>query len=136
MVIGIAFCFLAGHMSLPPEPIIIHLNYAVFWSLKISWMCLRMTCRLRLQSAISPFFMPKLTHTYTLTGGAHPSSSLDRWYVSARVSDWIRYLSVAVPRPHSDHDGVTVRLAARTIVVKHRKPRRVYPVAAVVHETA
>ena len=84
----------------------------------------------------SVFHSQTHTYNYTLQGGVRASSRLDRWYVSARVSDWIRDTSMSVPGPTSDHNGVTVRLAAPKTVVQQRKPRRVYPVAAVVHSTA
>ena len=43
---------------------------------------------------------------------------------------------MAVPGPNSDHNGITVRLAAPNTVVQQCKPRLVYPVTAVVHVTS
>ncbi|GAB9477376.1 reverse transcriptase [Globisporangium polare] len=50
------------------------------------------------------------THYYTLPGGGHASSRLDRWYVSARQADWIRDIDQSVPGPAADHNGVTIRV--------------------------
>ena len=43
---------------------------------------------------------------------------------------------MGVPGPSLDRNGITVRLAAPKTVGQHRKPCFVYPVAAVVHDTA
>ena len=43
---------------------------------------------------------------------------------------------MAIPGPNSDHNRITVRLAAPKTVAQHCKPRPVDPVAAVEHAIA
>ena len=65
---------------------------------------------------------------YTLLGGGAASSRLDRWYVSSCHANWVRDMHRSVPGPHSDYNGVTIRLDVPHSTVRVRPPRRLYPV--------
>ncbi|KAF1323228.1 reverse transcriptase, partial [Globisporangium splendens] len=55
------------------------------------------------------------------------SSRLDRWYCSNDHLDWVRSVYQSVAGPFSDHNGVTIRVAAPDKVIQSKKPRVVYP---------
>ena len=80
------------------------------------------------ERAIAHFHATAHTYFYTLPGGGSDGSHLDRWYVSAGHSDWIRDIEFSVPGPAADHNGIIVRIRAPRHVVHVWKPRRVYPV--------
>ena len=69
------------------------------------------------------------SHTYfhTVPGGGSAISRLDRWYVTARYSDWIQDFDCSVPGPAADHNVISVRIETPHHVVRIRKPGRVYP---------
>ena len=95
-----------------------------------------MKWRLHWQSAvILTLRADKHTHL-PAAGGAHARSRLGRWYISVRTSDWIRDISMAIPGPQSDYNGVTIRILAPQTVVQKRKAWRVYPVVVAVRATA
>ncbi|KAF1336327.1 reverse transcriptase, partial [Globisporangium splendens] len=64
---------------------------------------------------------------YTLPSGDSASSRLDRWYCSNDHLDWVRSVYQSVAGPFSDHNGVTIRVAAPDKVIQSKKPRVVYP---------
>jgi exonuclease III len=84
----------------------------------------------------SSFYQSYHTYHYSLASGETGSSRLDRWYVSAEHDRWVRCVSQAVPGPYSDHDGVSLRVAAPHNVVRVKKQRRVYPVPVHVRDLA
>ena len=78
--------------------------------------------------AIAGFHATAHTYFHTVPGGGSAISRLDRWYVTARHSDWIRDVGCSVPGLATDHNGISVRIGTPHHVVRIRKPRRVYPV--------
>ncbi|KAF1329278.1 hypothetical protein FI667_g6103, partial [Globisporangium splendens] len=76
---------------------------------------------------IKAFHRQHHTYYYTLPSGGSASSRLDRWYCSNDHLDWVRSVYQSVAGPFSDHNGVTVRVAAPDKVIQSKKPRVVYP---------
>ncbi|KAF1336331.1 reverse transcriptase, partial [Globisporangium splendens] len=64
---------------------------------------------------------------YRALSGDSASSRLDRWYCSNDHLDWVRSVYQSVAGPFSDHNGVTIRVAAPDKVIQSKKPRVVYP---------
>ncbi|KAF1335469.1 hypothetical protein FI667_g1381, partial [Globisporangium splendens] len=76
---------------------------------------------------IKAFHRQHHTYYYTLPSGGSASSRLDRWYCSNDHLDWVRSVYQSVAGPFSDHNGVTIRVAAPDKVIQSKKPRVVYP---------
>ncbi|KAF1313701.1 hypothetical protein FI667_g17124, partial [Globisporangium splendens] len=76
------------------------------------------------------------TYGYTMATGEFQSSRLDRWYVSMEHDEWIRSTSQCIPGPYSDHNGVSLRVAAPDKITYVKKPRKVYPVPEYAAENA
>ncbi|KAF1319878.1 hypothetical protein FI667_g12756, partial [Globisporangium splendens] len=77
---------------------------------------------------VKAFHRQHHTYYYTLPSGGSASSRLDRWYCSNDHLDWVRSVYQSVAGPFSDHNGVTIRVAAPDKVIQSKKPRVVYPV--------
>ncbi|KAF1329640.1 reverse transcriptase, partial [Globisporangium splendens] len=76
---------------------------------------------------VKAFHRQHHTYYYTLPSGDSASSRLDRWYCSNDHLDWVRSVYQSVAGPFSDHNGVTIRVAAPDKVIQSKKPRVVYP---------
>ncbi|KAF1320212.1 Kinesin protein, partial [Globisporangium splendens] len=76
---------------------------------------------------VKAFHRQHHTYYYTLPSGGSASSRLDRWYCSNDHLDWVRSVYQSVAGPFSDHNGVTIRVAAPDKVIQSKKPRVVYP---------
>ncbi|KAF1336357.1 reverse transcriptase, partial [Globisporangium splendens] len=76
---------------------------------------------------VKAFHRQHHTYYYTLPSGGSASSRLDRWYCSNDHLDWVRSVYQSVVGPFSDHNGVTIRVAAPDKVIQSKKPRVVYP---------
>lgn len=76
------------------------------------------------------------TYGYTMATGQFESSRLDRWYVSTEHDEWIRCITQSIPGPYSDHNGVSLRVAAPDKITYVKKPRKVYPVPEYAAEKA
>ncbi|KAF1326887.1 reverse transcriptase, partial [Globisporangium splendens] len=61
---------------------------------------------------VKAFHRQHHTYYYTLPSGDSASSRLDRWYCSNDHLDWVRSVYQSVAGPFSDHNGVTIRVAA------------------------
>uniref|UniRef100_M4B897 Uncharacterized protein n=1 Tax=Hyaloperonospora arabidopsidis (strain Emoy2) TaxID=559515 RepID=M4B897_HYAAE len=69
----------------------------------------------------SHIYAKSYKHIYPLPGGVQASSRVDRWYISFKTRYWIRDISMKTPGHRSNHIVVTIRIAARQIVVHKRK---------------
>ncbi|KAF1322650.1 Abc transporter g family member 31, partial [Globisporangium splendens] len=76
---------------------------------------------------VKAFHRQHHTYYYTLPSGDSASSRLDRWYCSNDHLDWVRSVYQSVAGPFSDHNGVTICVAAPDKVIQSKKPRVVYP---------
>ncbi|KAF1322066.1 reverse transcriptase, partial [Globisporangium splendens] len=76
------------------------------------------------------------TYEYTMATGQFESSRLDRWYISMEHDEWIRSTSQCIPGPYSDHNGVSLRVAAPDKIIYVKKSRKVYPVPEYAAEKA
>ncbi|KAF1316300.1 reverse transcriptase, partial [Globisporangium splendens] len=76
---------------------------------------------------VKAFHRQHHTYYYTLPSDGSASSRLDRWYCSNDHLDWVRSVYQSVAGPFSDHNGVTIRVAAPDKVIQSKKPRVVYP---------
>ncbi|KAF1328105.1 reverse transcriptase, partial [Globisporangium splendens] len=76
---------------------------------------------------VKAFHRQHHTYYYTLPSGDSASSRLDRWHCSNDHLDWVRSVYQSVAGPFSDHNGVTIRVAAPDKVIQSKKPRVVYP---------
>ncbi|KAF1328452.1 reverse transcriptase, partial [Globisporangium splendens] len=76
---------------------------------------------------VKAFHRQHHTYYYTLPSSDSASSRLDRWYCSNDHLDWVRSVYQSVAGPFSDHNGVTIRVAAPDKVIQSKKPRVVYP---------
>ncbi|KAF1314221.1 reverse transcriptase, partial [Globisporangium splendens] len=76
---------------------------------------------------VKAFHRQHHTYYYTLPSGDSASSRLDQWYCSNDHLDWVRSVYQSVAGPFSDHNGVTIRVAAPDKVIQSKKPRVVYP---------
>ncbi|KAF1328041.1 reverse transcriptase, partial [Globisporangium splendens] len=87
---------------------------------------------------VKAFHRQHHTYYYTLPSDGSASSRLDRWYCSNDHLDWVRSVYQSVAGPFSDHNGVTIRVAAPDKVIQSKKPRVVYPLPknAAAHATS